>query len=166
MTTTKIYRAFPELDDYSDEQCRVFLAKCHAKVPRLAVGCLLPVLSYAMSLPVFGAIGFLMARLLEGFMTVKNEETIAFFLSLFVLAGPVVLALWVRDFILQRQLGRLVREKLELLRCRQCRYLLIGVNAKDGQFVTCPECGHVNDLRTMGISEADLLPDAEVIQPH
>lgn len=157
----KIYRAFPELDLFSDEQCERFMRRIEVsglrkEVPR--TGFLLA----AGSTLFFGC--FVSGIMLDAYyftLIRSGDEVVKIFCILLgmlvFLSLPPMLGLLARDVLLRRNLRSVIHEKLDRIRCLTCRCILIGQVARDGR-VTCPECGRVQFLGELGIVEGDLIP--------
>lgn len=159
--TSKIYRAFPELDQFSDEQCERFMQ-------RIRVSGLRKTLPQAVFLAVTGAglvlacvvSGFVLAILEAGLQSRRNGDVLSVFDFVVLLVGfglPVFIGLIARDFTLRRHLKLVINEKLDRIRCLTCKYILIGQVVHENR-VTCPECGFVMSLDQLGIVEEDLVP--------
>lgn len=140
---TRIYRAFPELDRFSDEQCRRFVrAACRTGarrfVHRAALGALLLVL-YVVTSPLAGLCMDLAERSL-GPRTPR--EALSFLASvtglIAVLAAPVLLTFLVRDHLLIRRIRDILQAGGV---CPACRYSLIGLPVSESNIIVCPECG-------------------------
>lgn len=152
LPVNKVYRAFPELDRFSDSECERYvervlndhpLEQLGVGVVGLAVGgcCVWVVL----------AVGIELDRKLGrapgwqvGFMWVTVALTAA--------AGATVSGLSLRDWWLRTRL----RRHLSNTTCGGCRYSLLGLDVVDGR-VSCPECGQVLHLVDRGLTAADLM---------
>lgn len=154
----KLYRAFPELDPFSDEECERYLLQAYAQ--RRVTG--LPLLAGAQIWIVASAAllqfkSSLFPRLRGGVIPDLD--------LLIITAGPMAAALvtgfLVRDWLLRRALAR----RLDSVRCTRCRQSLMGLpllNTGDGRHaVRCTECGSVMWLAAMGLVPADLMARAE-----
>jgi hypothetical protein len=149
----KLYRAFPELDRFSDAQCETLMKRLDVQgyganavrgMTLLAI-----VLGFAVSCGMLGFLG----------RTVDTSHSA--YTDLFMLCGlfvpPAVLAFLTRDLMLRHYLIKAIHVQLDRVRCPQCKYILLGQAAVSGT-VTCPECGAVVTLRRLGVTEADLIP--------
>lgn len=144
---SKAYRAFPELDAFSDEECERFVerVKCEARWRRRRA--LLDVLVIVAGPPV----GFVASAVV--YRATEPLGVAASFLSVSgVIVAIVVAVLFMRDGLLRRYLA----QRLSRAECRACRYSLL-VLAVTGGAVRCPECGAVTVLAERGLSEEDLL---------
>ena len=158
---SKIYRAFPELDEFSDAQCERFMQRIEVSGFRKGV----PLVAF---LIVFGLSGLLVIILSVSILDAYYYELIRsgneFVKVLLILTGmllflpvPPMSGLLARDVLLRRNLELVINEKLERIRCLDCRYVLIGQIPENGK-VTCSECGRVHLLSRLGIVADDLIP--------
>jgi hypothetical protein len=143
-----LYRAFPELDPYDDEQCLRFVKAARGSLLRRALHVSIIIL---VLLPLFvGAIYF--AAMLSDYFDLFNHGKVGFALILntllwmagtaCVLAVPLLSAYYLRDFLLSRRLKTVLRTRGA---CPSCGYSVVGLAVTTGNgaksFVTCPECG-------------------------
>ncbi len=158
----KIYRAFPELDEFSDEQCERFMRRIEVS----GVSKTTPGLAFL----VVGGIGLLFGCVISAGIHSGIEDryrnSALWFVTLLSAAPvfvttllPVLIGFVARDLLLRRQFKQVINEKLERIRCLDCRYVLIGQVPRD-DLVTCSECGRVHQLRELGIVAEDLIPPA------
>ncbi len=141
--TRRIYRAFPELDGYSDEQCARFLRAARRGFWRQVFYAIVVFLVFAV---ILGMGARLAAYLTEHFGTSQRLRGLpdAWFGVLnvlvcvpFVAAAPVA-AFLARDLLLRRRVRRVLRRDGL---CPMCRYSLVGLPLDAGDGVVCPECG-------------------------
>src|SRR5262245_6158407 len=151
----KIYRAFPELDEFSDRQCEVFLQRVKRED------------DYDAS--VFGAV--ILGAVLTVIILIVISNILFRIGARFEVSAALLLALWFggvplgallgRDIVLRQRLKAGIWRRLELIRCPQCKYSLLGQRVSAG-VVTCSECGEKTTLHAMGLASADdLLPPAD-----
>lgn len=158
----KVWRAFPELDTFSDRECEGFVREARRRRPLFAIivpvaGC---VVGFAAWVASAFAIGIVLAtvRWPSGNVPDWAHTTAACtILSLFGLL-PGFGALVARD----RQLRRTVRALLNRTTCGGCNYALLGLTIHDdgsegGPWVVCPECGKPNYLRVLGVTPEQLI---------
>lgn len=154
LPTSKVYRAFPELDKFSDAQCAAYVknATKERKKQHIAATCLLLI---AVPLALFLAYG---GTALSALLIFPDEKLFSDSFFAFILIHMTVLffleclgLLWLRD----RWLRRIVTKHLLTVRCPHCRYVLLGLAVNDNT-VTCPECGTRHTLASLGRTEADL----------
>ena len=142
---TKVYRAFPEFDRFTDEQCGRFLAAAvqfgWRRVLRWVVTGVTGVVLF-----VIGIVGAVWLRF--GTQVLPNSGGILMHAAdlLCVLVpscaggfGGVL----VRDVLLRQQLRRLINTRGS---CSACGYRLLGLPVSEANTVACPECGHVSEV--------------------
>lgn len=137
---TRVWRAFPELDRFTDEQCERFVrAACKQDwrrfVHRGGLGCLTIVL--------FVVLFWVMMNIVEHFDPWLYQRRFAGGLALFAglllsLGFPAAVAIVVRHRLLLRRI-RFVLSARGC--CPSCRYSLLGLVVTGGNLVVCPECG-------------------------
>ena len=156
---SRIYRGFPELDKFSDEECCAYIARARAKHKpslRVAMACAVPV-STAVSLIVLtlmiAAAGWVRAMQPS---TLRNKLEVAFDLATPIVVIPVgaVIILLMYDFWLRWA----IRKDLIRAVCPRCGYSLLGLNVVDAS-VVCPECGDAIRLTNIGLTPADVLAE-------
>ncbi len=154
----KIYRAFPELDRFSDAECEGFVVKAkqtHAlSMVFVAIGaivvCLGTIVGGVMLL-VF-AVGYLARAFWGGRVPASYEMPLmGLCLMLPVLTG-LLLTFYARDVWLRWA----VSKRLLGTSCLSCGYSLLGL-AVLNDAVTCPECGAAALLTARGLTAADIL---------
>lgn len=155
LTSTKVYRAFPELDRFTDDECERYVAHIVRSTSyRLVMMCI--------ALPVAAAscliVGLFAFRIVDLFGIYVMPDASRFLLipvlATVVLMTPGIASLLTRDAILRRYLNHHVGKA----RCLTCSYSLLGQATSHG-IVRCPECGIQTTLSALGLrSEADLLP--------
>ena len=149
---SKVWRAFPELDAFDDERCARFVAAVRrgfrAGLVRrgLAVAALVAI--YAGVLFVLGLLKLLNVRNPPLLLQIAGVVGIFAFFIL-----PVVPALMVRDWVLRRQIRRLLRTRGS---CGRCGYGLAGLPVGTNLTVACPECGHAT---AVDAAMGELAPD-------
>ena len=171
----KIYRAFPEMDQFTDEQCVCFLRMIRvrrfwiflASVVAWVLAFIAAVIVFSRIVgPIFNSAG--VRRLLDvvminlpGVGDLYWGDLLFTCLAVFLNVGvPTMLAVLTRDWFLHRALGR----HIQGARCPGCKQSLIGLpileEDEDVPSVRCPECGRLWILRDLGLTPADLRPDA------
>lgn len=143
LLTRKIYRAFPELDSYGDEQCvrfvraarRVLWVRCfHSLVISLVT---LVALAPGIAMMAMLADWMSMGRNNPGWS--EGLKLGAWILSAVPLLGTgLVLGYLTRDWLLRRRLRYVLRIRGQ---CPECGYGLVGLAVSADNHVTCPECG-------------------------
>jgi hypothetical protein len=152
----KVYRAFPELDRFSDDACRGFVRQAVRRHRLSQIGSAL--LGLAM-----GAIVLVFWALLCDAASALVPRSSAFWdlgpgmplLAAFWITGAVlalVTVLMMRDHCLRTTIAR----QLVDTRCPSCNYSMLGLGVVSG-VVICPECGLARRLDQTGLSPADLM---------
>jgi hypothetical protein len=156
LPTHKVYRAFPELDRFSDEACERYVAAARGRA-----GCLLPgVLIAAGVLAAHAAllaVAVLIIKVVHPLLPVSASAHLGDFIlsaGLGLTGGAsMVFGFKARNVLLRRTLRDLIR----LARCPGCEYSLLGLQVREGR-VRCPECGRDSDVRAeLGLTEEQLL---------
>ena len=133
-----IYRAFPELDVFTDEQCRNYLQRVYGGVrARVAVGLVSLVCGVGWALAV-GWVCVLVSNANPGRTTIVGVFALAAVTAAFGLGTLIS-----RDVLL-RLLVRRVLGEVGL--CPSCDYSAMGLLVSVDFAVTCPECGNGIDL--------------------
>lgn len=156
---SKVYRAFPELDPYSDEVCRGYLrqARRATLMRRLLFGCLGLILGAVLGIGTIAVIGFILSNVWTPNNAIFPAVTVI--VSLFsIIMFPWLGGALAADAVLARDL----RRRLRTTGCPSCRYSLVGqVPFKDVRasrwFVRCPECGSLTPVGRGGIHRVDLI---------
>lgn len=162
---TKPYRALPEFDGVSLEQCERVLDRVRDDTPNLyGVRTILAFSAAALWLAAVTAT--LLASGSDPLRVVISPAADPFRFGLLVI-GPV-LAASLADWLIRDQLlWRAMLREVGRVRCRKCRQSLLGLPVEsraigapdpaDAQ-VRCPECGRVWKLLDIGLSVRDLIP--------
>jgi len=141
--TRRIYRAFPELDRYSDERCVRFVeAAAGSRRRRFGRFLLSAVIGALPALVLFGG-GAVVDKVVG-----RKDHLLGTGAAWAIGIGAVMIVLWPlfgylsRDFLLRCRVRHILRARGT---CAGCKYSLIGVPVPpatdDGCTVTCPECG-------------------------
>jgi hypothetical protein len=147
LPTRRVYRAFRELDTYSDEQCRRFVQAAKGSIRRrlfaLAVIVLVTLIGTSA-----GIVGFWYVQntwfdphrslnighpLVTWYGWLLNIA-----LGITACAVGPILGYLTRDFFLIRRIRHILRTRGT---CISCRYTLVGLFVAPDLNVTCPECG-------------------------
>ena len=126
------YRAFPELDSFTDEQCREFVHLSRGSSFRCALVLLLRAVLAA------GCAGITISALLDHTAAPAELAAAAALVlggAAWLLAGDVALRIGMRRVM--RRGGA----------CPACGYVLVGLPVDAMRGITCPECGHRADVR-------------------
>lgn len=148
------YRAYPEFDGYSDEQCRKLLLQ--ARLRRGDAAWVLPLLASIVLVGFWSIVALGVIRALATLLgiTVGGGNLWAALL-LFVVPAFIVSFVWLRRTMLVRSVRRLVNRAA----CPYCEFSLVGLPVRTNA-VRCPECGQVVILSQNGLSPEDVRIDA------
>lgn len=139
---SKVWRAFPELDRFSDEQCQRFV-----RAARRGAGRPIRVVATAAALLAgwAGGLAFIVwmtagrKPIFRAWDSPTTLGTLALcgvmILVFLVAAAPAIL---VRDRLLRRRVMRIITLRG---RCMMCKYSLLGLPVGANLLVVCPECG-------------------------
>ncbi|MBL4591859.1 MAG: hypothetical protein JKY96_07860 [Phycisphaerales bacterium] len=166
LLSRKIYRAFPELDQFDDAVCKQYVQRARqskgASWGRFFVFVSIPAsffgwiafLNLVTSLP-YDSLGGPDVYMMGA--RIKLIQLIEILAEISVVWIPFLAAFLVRDYFLNRCLQRRVLGS----RCPECAYTLIGLQVEDfryGRGVKCPECGHKLYFNISHLTEADINP--------
>lgn len=153
---SKVYRAFPELDPFSDAECGAYVR--HVRRRNWIGVIVVPLLALVMTflLAVFGSIVFGALAMPWG----NIDSALGAALSIAMVIVPMVLPLVVMWLVRDRMLRRGLRRQIATAACVSCGYSLLGLPVQAGE-VTCPECGHQHDLQRHGLRPEDLIARAQ-----
>ncbi|MBI1189206.1 MAG: hypothetical protein GC200_00780 [Tepidisphaera sp.] len=138
---SKIYRAFPELDAFSDERCERFVRAARRPVwfrARVVAGGFLAFLLASAALGVAAHLAEENAPATFGPRSPLWAMLLILFVTLFVYCAAGVAWLWSRDWMLRRRIRRVLRTRGH---CHSCGYLLLGATVSATHEISCPECG-------------------------
>lgn len=155
----KVYRAFPELDRFSDAECEGLLglvARRH-RAGRVVM---------SVALAVVGGIVFVFGCVVTavvGDALMKSNQTRAFVEDgRYMVAGivaSVTAAVLFTSVCRTAWLRSQIHQHLSTLECTECEYSLLGLPVEGGT-ITCPECGQRFDLAARGLTAADVMASA------
>ena len=138
----RVYRAFPELDRFTDAQSEQFVRAACKRGWRRHVHRVLIVVFLLVSWVIAWLLLMLGAYLLDRFAPTLHRSNAAFWtiasLSILLFAAPIFLILPVKDWFLLRRLRLVIRARGT---CPSCQYSLLGAMVDDRDHVICPECG-------------------------
>lgn len=155
LTTKKIYRAFPELDQLDDEACVRFIRRMWGLQNVWKFWIILIVL-LPISLIVWLAIMLATSGIFDLSVFPVYSEILTLMEPGFV-GFPLMVMFFVRDFWLSQQ----IRKRIDGVGCKDCEYCLVGLEikqSKTGEYVLCPECGEQNVLDDIRLSREDIDP--------
>lgn len=160
----KPYRGYPELSEYSDEECEQMMLQARAR--RADAMWFLPLMLIVGMVVVVAVTAGVTAWLVHR-ARVNAGSTISFWSDpdvrvviswAVVVVGPTAGGIWFftrRELIMRSVLNHLTRAS-----CPYCRFSLAGLRVEKGA-VRCPECGQRIVLAEEGIKPEDLLPRQE-----
>lgn len=164
-----IWRAFPELDPYSDEQCRRFFKAAVGTPVVRSVRIALVLLASAAILVGAVALGLLILTKIYGSNTnAMDRQDIAVYATFITatILGPFA-GIIARDLLLRLRVRRVLRSRG---RCSNCTYSLLGLAVNAQHEVACPECGTITqvdpslgELVTNDRGHVQFNPDASTI---
>lgn len=152
---SKIHRAFPELDPFTDEQCARYVASARKShfLRRLATAacCLAAMVLVSVAAAIAAAVTMHVAERVGAPLRDPHPLLVALMLLLIFLSGAVA-AMIVRDSFLRAW----IRQKILKATCMTCGYTLLGLPASQatpgGMTIQCPECGGENELAGRGMT--------------
>lgn len=151
---SKVYRAFEELDRFSDDECIGFV-KTAERVNRWTRVVVLGIVGLCF-LPggcIGGGLGIGLTNIVFGEVSAPDWRLGVALIFMVVGVGiPTVGGLVLRDVWLRSA----VRKQLGRCACPVCDYSMLGLQPTEGA-VVCPECGTRHTLSRLGLSNADIL---------
>ncbi len=144
LITRKLYRAFPELDRFSDERCEQFVRAARGGMwARILRGVLLSGLMFVVFI---GSVGLVAAGM--GWI---DRVGVRWWDNIFQAVGMLVYSAVCfglaplfgfvgRDILLRGRVRRILRSHSS---CARCEYRLLGLPMDAHHLVVCPECGHL-----------------------
>ena len=158
LPTSKIYRAFPELDRFRDTECEDFIRRAEKARPLEVVGMVVGIVAALVAfVPGTFILFFGLSRLLERsvpFLRTWDAWLGVQMLGLLAMLTTVVCltVLLPRDWWLRRA----ITSRILTTNCLGCGYSLLGLDVREGA-VQCPECGERCRLAERGLTPADML---------
>lgn len=151
-----IWRAFPELDAFGDEDCMQFVRRARRE-HRLLVWALPPIVWIAAFFTIFAVVGVVATALptpaAPKWLPPEMRPALAVTVLLTLLVGGASLAsMLARDAMMRR----LLQGQIDKARCTRCQFSLLGLRVRHGA-VKCPECGTDVVLAEIGLCEEDLI---------
>lgn len=150
LITSRVYRAFPELDRYPDDRCIRFVNAAKRGLFRRALHVILigPV-AIATGCGLFAGILYLIDWIWPDSLLRAETQTLPWLTILFILfilmcgALGAAAGFVVRDVLLRRRVRYVLRTRGV---CASCRYGLVGLPVESGNVVVCPECGFETEV--------------------
>lgn len=143
---SKIYRAFPELDAFSDERCQRFVRAAQRPFTFRLRRLLAALTTFLIIVVADYFVLLFLASLVDHTRAKYATDASMVFMAAFITTGFLVAglaALRVRDWLLKRRLIHVLRTKGH---CHSCGYLLAGVTVNAAHEVSCPECAYVSEV--------------------
>jgi hypothetical protein len=153
----KVYRAFPELDRFSDEECERYILQVKAQKKIGPYPGLLTFGSVLLCI-IFGApIGG--KWLFEGPAT--GPDAVFMLRGAALICGFAGVPAFTYCITRDVRLRRALRARIDNARCPTCKQSLLGLPLIPGAprpAVRCTECGGYIELSTIGLTPTDILP--------
>jgi hypothetical protein len=169
----KLYRAFPDLDRFSESQCEMLVRRIQQA---RSYGATMIIGVSLTSMVIFGLGVALWLRHQGAWQAFEKDlldlygRTAADVLGPGLAFAPMLAAaglagLYARDVLFQVLVRRAIRSRISRARCTGCGTSLLGLPAP-GNVVRCPECSRVMGLRELGIeSPAEMLSPPADFKP-
>jgi hypothetical protein len=143
----KIWRAFRELDEFSDEQCRRFVKRAWGGWVVRALASVLVIGTFAATFLVVASVMIWAHRSLDldnrrTYSDLQITLTTAVVVVVVCAAAPLM-ALLARDFLLRAFIWRVLNIGGV---CSGCGYPLYGLAISEGMACSCPECGAITQV--------------------
>ena len=139
LIATPSFRAFPELDEFSDEQCAAFVRATRRLLgARIATWAFRLFVTFAVPPTVIFAVAYLHGPPAPG----RSLDLV----TILLIAGVAWMGIgWLvsKDLALRWLIHRAMRRSGS---CLGCGYRLVGLSVGPDAVVTCPECGRALDL--------------------
>lgn len=159
----EIWRAFPELDAYSDGVCREFMVRVQGGRRAKAVFTLVGVAAVLGAGSYIGVTltGWVAHHVLASAHSPTVVDYAAMLLGVGIASGTVgIVWLRLRDQVLRWRLEYILRGAG---RCAGCQQSLVGVRVPKDRVVHCPECGHSSRVhRSMEVLDVSV-PTLDVL---
>jgi hypothetical protein len=146
LPTSKIYRAFGELDRFSDEQCERFLSVAQRPLWKWALRWMVYLLVALVVLVLGMIIVTAVFQVIFPRGRIANDPAwfpMALIATVAISGAPVFSALLLRDWMLRKLVRRVIGTRGV---CRGCGYRLLGLPVSASCQVRCPECGEDSDV--------------------
>lgn len=149
----KFYRAYPELDGYSDEECQRMVWQAIAR--REDAIWIIPLAGAVVAFLIAGSMAGTLLSVLGSIAVSGGFSAMASSLGSVVVISliPAVIA-WV--FTRRTLIIRSIRNNMNRAKCPYCWFSLVGLTAREGE-VRCPECGETSSLIELRLTPDDLI---------
>lgn len=142
LTSSKVYRAFPELDRFEDERCERFVKAAKSSLWwNWGSKAGLFVLLIGVGAATFFGYAMALERLDRNPRAIQSDALHVLAISGLLgvtLAIPFLVMLLARDLNLRKRLHHILRSRGS---CMSCHYSLVGLAVDERCVVICPECG-------------------------
>jgi hypothetical protein len=145
---SEVYRAFAELDRFSDDQCRMFVASAQRNRRWSRAVAMLG--AWLAAGATWAVVGWLWLAVLSAAPLGPGPFLVVGGVSLTILSGALV-GLMIRD----RWVRWAVGQQIDAARCPACRYSLLGIPPVEG-VITCPECGDGRRVADLSLTAAQV----------
>ena len=164
LISRKIWRAFPELDQYEEEVCIAYV-KHARRLGNIWKGAICTLAAFFIGFGIWLGVVYLTPDLFE-IATSPLASDVQILLSHLLISVMVTGFIWFSllcEFITRDVwLRRTIRAHLNSITCDGCGYQLVGLTIESAghmKFVVCPECGNRTELNRGHITEADINPE-------
>jgi len=137
---TRVWRAFPELDRFTEEQCKRFVrAACKRGWGRHVHRALIAFVTLLLWAVCFFGWIYAVDIAGDGRWARRLPDVLVYFVApAIAFSIPAVVMLVLKDLFLRRRVRYVIRARGT---CPACRYSLLGIVVSAGNIVICPECG-------------------------
>ena len=161
ITRKQIWRAYPQLDPYTDEVCKRYMK--HAFHSRnLLKGIVVHVVAVLVAVAIASVSVWLFSYEVTSFSE-SQRGTIPILFGLSVVGLWLTSVLWLPAVFLfvtrDLWLRHVVQQQIQSTNCSGCGYQLLGLTIEDEnelKSVTCPECGMKFELDTGHLKQGDI----------
>lgn len=148
LLTTKIHRAFPELDRFEEERCERFVRAARRGFRRSLGRLSLMAAAFVLASGLLGLAAWKPLEALGRYAVPRGAGSggpgaAVAGIVMGVCLGGCVAALVMRDVLLRRRVRYVIRARGS---CSGCGYSLLGVPVPESLCVVCPECGFVSEV--------------------
>lgn len=140
ITRKPLYRAFPELDRFTDEQCQRFLKSANRGVLR---GLIRAAVIFTLGIGLFSGTLTGMMWLSDTVIDLGDKLPVISAVIAFSMGAGFIGGLIIRDLLLRRRVRRVIDERGV---CSGCGYVLLGLHVGPDLKVVCPECGAATEV--------------------
>ncbi|MCC6951443.1 MAG: hypothetical protein IT433_08345 [Phycisphaerales bacterium] len=148
LLTSKIHKAFPELDRFEEERCERFVRAARRGFRRSLWRMTLMAVAFCVVAGLLALAAWKPVQMLEKHAITRGAgsvvpATAVLGMATGVFLGGALAALLVRDIVLRRRVRYVIRARGS---CSGCGYSLLGVPVPENLCVVCPECGFISEV--------------------